>query len=129
METEYIQDLFEPFGPVIVKRMFGGAGIYHQGEIIAVIVDGEVCLKADATSAPEFAAAGSTQWTYEGRNRGTYEGRNRRTYEGKNRPVKMPYWRLPETALDDPDEMTAWAKLAYAAALRSKMLKKKKKKT
>jgi len=111
MDTDFFHDLFAPFGPVTVKPMFGGAGIYHQGEIIAVIVDGEVCLKADATSASEFAAAGSTQWTY----------------EGKNRPVKMPYWRLPETALDDPDEMAGWAKLAYAAALRSKKPKKKKK--
>ena len=113
MDTDYFHDLFEPFGPVTVKRMFGGAGIYHAGEIIAVVVDGEVCLKADATSAPEFAAAGSTQWTY----------------EGKSKPVKMPYWRLPDAALDDPDAITRWAKLAYEAALRSKKPKKKKKKT
>ena len=109
MDTDYFHDLFEPFGPVTVKRMFGGAGIYHQDEIIAVVVDGEVCLKADAMSAPEFEAAGSTQWTY----------------EGKNKPVKMPYWRLPEAALDDPDAITRWAKLAFEAALRSKKPKKK----
>lgn len=110
MDTDYFHDLFEPFGPVSIRRMFGGAGIYHQGEIIAVVVDGEVCLKADATNAPEFEAAGSTQWTY----------------AGKNKPVKMPYWHLPEAALDDPDEITHWAKLAYAAALQSKKPKTKK---
>ena len=110
MDTDYFHDLFQPFGPVSVKRMFGGAGIYHQGEMIAVVVDGEVCLKADAQSAPEFAAAGSTQWIY----------------EGKGKPAKMPYWRLPDVALDDPDAIIRWAKLAYAAALRSKKTKKKK---
>ena len=29
MEPEFINDLFAPFGPVVVRRMFGGAGIYR----------------------------------------------------------------------------------------------------
>ena len=31
----------------------------------------------------------------------------------------MPYWTAPESALDDPDEMTLWARKAYEAGLRS----------
>ena len=32
----------------------------------------------------------------------------------------MPYWTVPDAALDDPDELTNWTKLAYEAALRAK---------
>jgi DNA transformation protein len=31
----------------------------------------------------------------------------------------MPYWTVPESALDDADEMAAWARKAYEAGLRS----------
>ena len=35
------------------------------------------------------------------------------------REVAMPYWTAPESALDDPDEMTVWARKAYQAAIRA----------
>jgi DNA transformation protein len=31
----------------------------------------------------------------------------------------MPYWSVPDSALDDPDEMVVWARRAYEAGLRS----------
>ncbi|MEX3009167.1 TfoX/Sxy family protein [Hoeflea sp. TYP-13] len=104
MDNEAIHDMFEGLGPVTIKRMFGGKGIYHQGRILALEVDGEILLKADKESAGTFAEAGSSQWVY----------------TGKNKPVKMPYWSIPDEALDDPDEMKKWVFLAYEAALRSK---------
>jgi DNA transformation protein len=84
--------------------MFGGKGIYHLGRIIALEVRDEMLLKADETSATEFAAAGATQWTYEGKN---------------GKPVKMPYWSIPDEAYDDPDLMAKWVRLAYEASLRA----------
>ena len=39
---------FDAFGPVTVRKMFGGAGIYHEGLIFALEGDGEILLKADA---------------------------------------------------------------------------------
>lgn len=103
MTDDDIRDLFAGFGPVTIKRMFGGKGIYADGRIFALDLYDEVMLKADALSAPEFAAAGCRQWTY----------------EGKNKPVAMPYWSIPDSALDDPDEMAEWARKAYEAALRT----------
>lgn len=84
--------------------MFGGKGIYHHGLIIAVELRGELMLKGDEISAAELEAAGARRWTYEGRS-------------GKT--VQMPYWTVPESAWDDPDEMNRWVRLAYAAALRA----------
>ena len=105
MDDESIVDLFAGLGRVSIRRMFGGKGIYHEGLIIAVELDGELLLKADATSAADFEAAGSQQWTYVGKRHG--------------KRVAMPYWSVPDAALDDPDEMKVWAGKAFEAALRA----------
>ena len=104
MDNDAIGDLFVSLGEVTIKRMFGGKGIYHQGRILALEVGGDILLKADAQSAPDFAHAGASQWVY----------------AGKNKPVAMPYWSIPDAALDDPDEIAKWVALAWDAALRAR---------
>ncbi|MDW9737641.1 competence protein TfoX [Sinorhizobium meliloti] len=104
MDNAAIEEIFETLGPVKIRRMFGGKGIYFDGIILALEVNGEILLKGDAESAPALEEAGARQWAY----------------EGKGKPVKMPYWSIPEPAWDDPDEMARWVGLAYEAALRSK---------
>ena len=106
MDDGAIRDLFAGLGPVQIKRMFGGKGVYFDGAIFALEVDGEMLLKADAESAPDFAAAGSRQWVYDG-----HKGR---------KPTAMPYWTIPESAVDDPDETTVWARKAAQAGMRAK---------
>jgi DNA transformation protein len=105
MENDALHDLFSGLGPVTIRRMFGGKGVYHNGVIIAVELRGELMLKADAQSAPQFEAAGCTQWTYVGSRHG--------------KTVAMPYWSVPDGAMDDPDEMAPWARQAYQAAVRT----------
>lgn len=104
MERDAIEEMFQALGPVTIRRMFGGKGIYFEGRILALEVGGEILLKADAQSAPAFEEAGSSQWTY----------------DGKSKPVKMPYWSIPDIAFDDPDEMAKWVRLADEAARRAK---------
>lgn len=104
MDRADIEDLFHGLGPVTIRRMFGGKGIYHHGVIFAIELRGEMMLKADAESAPQFEEAGAKQWAYEGKT---------------GKPVLMPYWSIPEEALDDPDEIARWARLAYEAGVRS----------
>lgn len=106
MDNDSIVDLFAGLGPVTIRRMFGGKGVYHNGLIFALEVGGELMLKADAESASEFEAAGARQWVYEG---GMRKG-----------PVAMPYWTIPDSAVDDPEEMASWARKAYEASLRSR---------
>jgi len=104
MTQDEIADFFQAFGPVTSRKMFGGTGIYHDGLIFALEAYGEVLLKADALSAPEFAAAGARQFVY----------------EGKGKVVAMPYWTVPEDAIDDEEERLVWLRKAYEAALRSR---------
>ena len=106
MDNDAIADIFAGLGPVQIRRMFGGKGIYFNGQIFALVVDGELLLKADEESAPAFRAAGCRQWNY---------GSSR-----LKKNVAMPYWSVPPEALDDPDEMTPWARLAVEAAKRSR---------
>ncbi|MQB42928.1 TfoX/Sxy family protein [Rhizobium sp. ICMP 5592] len=104
MDNIEIEEMFQALGPVTIKRMFGGKGIYHMGRILALEVSGEMLLKADEISAPEFEAAGARRWAYEGK---------------KSKPVNMPYWSIPDDAFDDPDIMARWVRLAYEAAVRA----------
>lgn len=111
MDQVDIEEFFAPIGPVRVRSMFGGKGIYAEGRIIALEVNGDLLLKADAESAPRFAEAGATQWVYAGR-----PGR---------KAIAMPYWSVPEDALDDIDARAEWLGLAIEAAERSERAKRR----
>ncbi len=60
MDHDAISDLFAGLGPVSIRRMFGGKGIYFDGVIIAVELRGELMLKGDAIVAPDYEAAGAS---------------------------------------------------------------------
>jgi|ERR1700722_3582696 DNA transformation protein and related proteins len=113
MDAEGLKALFEPFGPVTVRRMFGGAGVYAEGLCFAIEAGGEVYIKADALSQPTFSAAGSAPFTY--------------AMNGK--PKSMSYWRLPEIAHDEADELRRWAGIGLEAARRAAEAKRKGKST
>jgi DNA transformation protein len=98
-----IRELFAAFGTVVVKRMFGGAGIYAEEMMFALVHDGVIYLKADGHNAPAFEREDLAPFTYT-------------TRHGK-RGV-MSYRRMPDRLYDDPDELAAWAREALAAARR-----------
>lgn len=100
--AELARELFAPLAAITVKRMFGGAGIYGDGLFFALIHDGEIYLKADATSEPFFADAGSQPFIYHNAKRA--------------KPVKLGYWKLPSEALDDPEAALTWGGRALATA-------------
>jgi DNA transformation protein len=100
---EDIRELFVAFGVVTVRRMFGGAGIYAEETMFALVHDGVIYLKADDHNAPAFERENLAPFTYT-------------TRHGK-RGV-MSYRRMPDRLYDDPDELAAWAREALAAARR-----------
>jgi DNA transformation protein len=103
MDNAAIEEMFEAVGPVSIRRMFGGKGIYARGVIFALELRGELMLKGDAESAPLLEDAGASRWCYQGRS---------------GKPVAMPYWTVPDEALDDPEMMAKWARIALDAAIR-----------
>jgi DNA transformation protein and related proteins len=104
MDAESIVELFAAFGPVGVRRMFGGFGIYLDGVMFALAADGVIYLKADDATTAAFRREGAGPFTY--------------AAKGAKR-VAMSYWRLPDRLYDDPDELAVWARDALAAARRA----------
>jgi DNA transformation protein len=45
LDNAAIEELFESLGPISIRRMFGGKGIYHDGAICALEVSGEILLE------------------------------------------------------------------------------------
>ena len=100
----YLHEVFDAFGPIQARRMFGGWGIYHDGLMFGLYAAGRLYLKTDARNVAQFAAAGSEPFTYLQR----------------DKVVKLSYWSAPETVLDERDQARLWGLSAFEAALRCK---------
>jgi DNA transformation protein len=107
--NDFFEELFEPLGGVSLRRMFGGIGVFKDGLMFGLVDDDVLYLKADAVTGARYEAEGQERWSYDGR--------------GKQ--VPLPYWRLPERLLDEPDEFRAWALEAFAVAVRNRAAKSK----
>jgi DNA transformation protein len=104
MDAETVRDLFRDFGPVDIRRMFGGVGIFVDGLMIALVTSDDVIyLKADGETVPAFEQEGLVPFSY-----ATKNGAHTLT----------SYWRMPERLYDDPEELARWARDAHAVALR-----------
>jgi DNA transformation protein and related proteins len=114
MDPEFIRELFAQFGPVTVKRLFGGAGISSDGLTFALVFDGAIFLKVDDQSILDFEREGSRPFTY-----------TRAKSKGRVDRASLSYWRLPERLYDDPDELAVWARRAFAIAERKKLAARK----
>ena len=114
LDPEFIRELFAPFGPVTVKRMFGGAGIWSDGLMFALVFDGAIFLKVNETSIPDFEREGSRPFVY-----------TRAKSKGRVGRASLSYWRLPERLYDDPDELASWANRAHAIAQNKKLAPRK----
>ena len=92
-----------PVGHVTMRRMFGGAALYCDGTIFALLATDDLWFKADAASAPEWDALGADPFTY----------------ARKGGEVGMTsYRRAPGDAHDDPDALRRYGEMGLAAALR-----------
>ncbi len=106
---ELLRDLLAPLGPIRVKRMFGGAGIFADDRMFALVADDTLYFKVDGHNEQDFER----------------EDLERFGYEGKGRRMEMSYRRAPERIYDDQHEMCDWARGALAAAHRSGTAKTK----
>ena len=100
-----IEEHLAPLGPVHIKRMFGGGGVFLDGLMFGLVVESVLYLKADDGNRSAFEAEGMGPFSYEKKSGTT---------------TVMSYWRMPERLLDEPDEMRDWARQALAAARRTR---------
>jgi DNA transformation protein len=100
---DWVVEALEPIGTVTHRRMMGGATLYLDGTIFAIVGRGELWFKADAESDAVWDAAGCDRFTV---NMG-------------GKPASMNYRRAPADVYDDPDAMREWAGLGIAAGQRA----------
>jgi DNA transformation protein and related proteins len=102
--VEYLVELMRPWGAVTAKSMFGGWGLYREGLFFALVADDVLYLKTDDETRAAFEAQQLEPFVF-------------RTRDGTG--TAMSYRRAPDEALENPEEMARWARLAYEAALRA----------
>jgi DNA transformation protein len=102
--ADYCLELLAPAGAARARRMFGGHGLYINDLFVALIAYERLYLKADEATRERFAAAGCEPFVY----------------DGKGKSVTMGYWTVPAEAMESPQLMQPWARLAIEAALRAR---------
>jgi DNA transformation protein and related proteins len=102
-------ELLSSAGTPSAHPMFGGHGLRIDGIFVALVAFDRLYLKADAQSRSQFVAAGCEPFVY----------------SGKGKPMTLNYWTVPPQAMDSPELMRSWARLALEAALRAAAAKGK----
>jgi DNA transformation protein len=107
--VEFVLENLQPLRGVNARRMFGGWGIYKDSVMFALIAYDTLYFKVDDGNRAAYEAAGLSHFTY----------------AEKGKPIRMPYCAAPSEGFDDPEILCAWAREAFAAALRTKKPKRK----
>lgn len=97
-----LPEIFERFGPVAVRRMFGGHGLFHEDRMFGLVAGGRVFLKTDAENRPLFEKKGLAPFEYARRGEMT----------------ATSYYEAPAEIFEDREEAARWAQLAWGAVLR-----------
>ncbi len=101
--VDWVAEAMAPIGHVTMRRMFGGAALYCDGMIFALIAMDDLWFKSDAQSAPAWDALGADPFTY-----GKAGGKVGVT----------SYRRAPSDAHDDPEALRRYGAMGLAASLR-----------
>ena len=102
-------DLFAEFGPITLRRFFGGEGIYAGATMIGSIFRDVIYFKTDAESRKPFEAEKCKPFTF---------------HKGKEL-ITTTWLAIPDRLYDDPGELARWARAALAVALASPTAKKR----
>lgn len=109
----WVQEALEPMGSVSMRKMMGGAVLYLDGTVFAIMGEGELWFKADAESDAIWDAEGCEKFSV--------------TFKDGRVDV-MNYRRAPIDVYDDPEAMRRWAGLAVEAGVRGASRRKPRKK-
>ena len=107
-----MQDMLAPLGPVTMRKMMGGATLYLDGIIFAILDEDEIWFKADAETDAVWDAEGCEKFSV--------------TFKDGKIDV-MNYRRAPSDVYDDPESMQRWATLAREAGGRGTAKRKPRK--
>jgi DNA transformation protein len=100
---EYIKEQFSVLGPIHIRKMFGGAGIFLDGVMFGLVADDTVYLKVDDSNKQDYIDNGMGPFVY----------------MGKKKPIAMSYYQLPEECMEDIEMLRIWGQKAVTVAVKS----------
>lgn len=107
----YVRDQLRRWGPVEIRRMFSGHGIF-RGDLMFALINADILyLRTDDSNRGKFLAAGMSSFSF--------------TREGKSVPTR--YYEVPAEVLDDQEHLAQWAAQSFVAAQRYAQTKIRKK--
>jgi DNA transformation protein len=109
----WVREALEPIGTVSMRNMMGGATLYLDSVVFAIMDESEIWFKADDES--------NAVWDAEGCERFSFIFKDGR--EGT-----MNYRRAPAGVYDDVEVMQRWARLAQEAGARGAARKRPRRK-
>ncbi len=104
-------DLFAEFGPIQIRRFFGGEGICAGDIMIGMVFDDIIYFTTDASTRAAFLAEGCKPFTFLKRSKGEM--------------VETHWYSAPDRLYDDPEELARWARIAFGVASTSETTRKK----
>lgn len=87
---DQVMELLAPIGGVHSRAMFGGYGIFHDGDMFALIAGSTLYFKVDESNYADYEDAGSERFG------------------------RMPYYEVPVELLDDLEILRDWANISIA---------------
>jgi len=111
MDPHRFDDLFAEFGPIKLKRFFGGEGIVADDVMIGAVFNDIIYFHTNEETRAAFLAEGCKPFTFLKRS--------------KNEMIATHWYALPDRLYDDPEELAQWARVALQAMKNSATEKKK----
>ncbi len=105
----YLKDQLAEMGPVTSRRMFGGAGLYCDGLIFAIVVDDVLYFKVDDSNREDYEA----------------EGMGPFVFTSERGQSTMGYYEVPVDVLENKEKTSQWALKALDVARAAKKTKNK----
>ena len=115
LKDPFAQECLDRLNSVVAttgKAMFGGHGFWHEEKMYALIYEDGLYFRTDSETLAEFEKLGGKPFIYLG---------------GK-KPVSMPYWHVPDSAIQGDDGFACLVRLGCDAALRAATKKARKRK-
>ena len=98
--NEFVLDQLSALPDLRAKAIFGAHGLYCGEKFFGILDAGRLFFKTDAASQADYTARGMGPFTY----------------EMKGKVMTMAYHEVPPDVLEQPHELTAWARRAIQIA-------------
>ncbi len=86
----HVMDLLAPLGDIQNRAMFGGYGIFHEGDMFALISGSTLYFKVNESNLAAYEKAGSARFK------------------------PMPYYEVPAEIMEDSATLHDWARTSVA---------------